>query len=169
MAQLIVSPLSQLHSQLLAHRPQRVITLTSDAVAELPEDMQVERLVLRFHDIVAERDGLTMPDAGHIEKLMDFVCDWDRRRPLLIHCYAGVSRSPAAAFIAQMALDPAMNAQSAAQQLRLVSPSATPNARLIALADAALGRQGAMIGAVRSIGRGADAYEGEVFSLSVPD
>ena len=54
-----------------------------------------------------------------------------------------------------------------AMQLRRLSPSATPNIRLIALADQLLARQGRMETAIRTIGRGADAFEGEVFSLPI--
>jgi predicted RNA-binding protein YlqC (UPF0109 family) len=38
----------------------------------------------------------------------------------------------------------------------------------VALADELLGREGRMIEAVRAIGRGADAFEGQPFTLDVP-
>ena len=97
-----------------------------------------------------------------------FVREWDRREPLLIHCYAGVSRSTAAAFIALCALDSSVSEDTHAERLRAVSPAATPNARLVALADAALHRAGRMIEAVAKIGRGADCFEGDCFRLPVP-
>jgi predicted protein tyrosine phosphatase len=49
--------------------------------------------------------------------------------------------------------------------LRKQSPSATPNIRLIEIADEILGRNGRMGAAIKLIGRGAEAFEGEVFSL----
>ena len=64
---------------------------------------------------------------------------WDRAAPLLIHCFAGVSRSTAAAFIAACALSPRRDEGEIARALRAASPTATPNARLVALADATLG------------------------------
>jgi predicted protein tyrosine phosphatase len=81
---------------------------------------------------------------------------------MVMHCYAGVSRSTAAAFIALCALthDPEI---AIARNLRRLSPSATPNRRLVALADDILSRQGRMVAAVDSIGRGADCFQGEVF------
>jgi predicted protein tyrosine phosphatase len=54
-----------------------------------------------------------------------------------------------------------------AQALRRASPTATPNRRLVALADDRLGRQGRMIAAITAIGRGADCYEGAPFALEI--
>jgi predicted protein tyrosine phosphatase len=51
--------------------------------------------------------------------------------------------------------------------LRWRAPSATPNPKLIEIADAVLGRQGRMVDAIRSIGRGEDAFEGVPFRLSL--
>lgn len=86
----------------------------------------------------------------------------------MIHCFAGISRSTAAAFISACALAPQANEGAIARSLRAAAPSATPNARLVALADELLGREGRMIEAVRAIGRGADAFEGQPFTLDVP-
>ena len=92
---------------------------------------------------------------------------WDRAEPMLIHCYAGVSRSTAAAFIAACALKPERDEFEVARALRAASPTATPNARLVALADAALGRDGRMSEAIAAIGRGEDCFEGTPFALEL--
>ncbi len=94
--------------------------------------------------------------------LLEFLRQWERRRPLVIHCYAGVSRSTAAAFVALCALT-SRDEIEIAENLRLISPTATPNRRLVALADEILSRQGRMVAAIDSIGRGAECFEGEVF------
>jgi predicted protein tyrosine phosphatase len=52
-----------------------------------------------------------------------------------------------------------------ARRLRDASPYATPNPRLIALADDILGRRGRMVDAIASIGRGEMAIEGNPFAL----
>ncbi len=52
-----------------------------------------------------------------------------------------------------------------ARLLREAAPSATPNARLVGVADDILGRGGRMVDAIAGIGRGADAYEGTPFPL----
>ena len=64
-----------------------------------------------------------------------------------------------------MLSDTADEAELAAR-LRKASPSATPNARLVAIADAMLGRDGRMREAIAGIGRGADAFEGTPFRLT---
>ncbi|MBC2858290.1 tyrosine phosphatase family protein [Stappia sp. 28M-7] len=147
----------------------RMITLINagtrvDRPASIAAD---DHLFLAFNDITAPAEGLTPPGEAHVRKLLDFVGDWNRSTPLVIHCFAGISRSTAAAFIATCALAPKANEMALAGALRRASPSATPNARLVALADALLEREGRMVEAVRSIGRGADAFEGTPFTLPV--
>lgn len=111
-------------------------------------------LQLVMHDIDEEMDGYVAPSATHVSNLIDFVQRWDRSAPLLIHCYAGISRSTAAAFIALCVLNPETPELRIARALRNASPSATPNRRLVALGDEALGREGRMISAAASIGQG---------------
>jgi len=167
MTLIVVSPLSQLAAQLEHHRPSHVVTLTSGEVPALPEGFTAQRLVLTFNDIVEPREGMVAPDAGHVQALLDVVQAWQKDAPLLIHCYAGISRSTAAAYIAAMALNPQSDETALARELRKQSPSATPNIRLIEIADEILGRNGRMGAAIKLIGRGAEAFEGEVFSLPV--
>ena len=122
-------------------------------------------LVVGVSDIVAAREGFVQPETRHVAEMLAFFRSWDRRAPLLIHCYAGVSRSPAAAFIGMCALEPESHETALANRLRAASPTATPNARLVDLADTLLGRSGRMVEAIRNIGRGADCFEGDPFAL----
>ncbi|MDG2531416.1 tyrosine phosphatase family protein [Caulobacter endophyticus] len=160
---LAVCPLSRLDAHLAAHAPSHVISLLSPT-AEAPQIAGGLRLHLAFHDIAEPREGLTPPDAGLIARLLAFADTWDGARPLLAHCYAGVSRSTAAAFILACRLAPGRDEAELARTLRTLSPSATPNPLMVALADAALARGGRMVSAVAAIGRGADAFEGEAFA-----
>lgn len=134
----------------------------------LPDAIE-RRLHIAVSDITAPTPNHTLAEAADIGSLLGFVGAWDRRHSLLIHCYAGVSRSTAAAFVALCALDPGQSEAAHARRLRSASPTATPNARLVALADAALERQGRMIEAIAAIGRGADCSEGAAFTLAVRD
>ncbi len=118
-------------------------------------------------DIIAPNPGEVLPEREHLDDLLDFVHDWDRAEPMVIHCLAGVSRSTAAAFIAVCALGPERDEGEIARALRAASPTATPNARLIALADAALKRGGRMSDAIAAIGRGAECFAGEPFALEL--
>jgi predicted protein tyrosine phosphatase len=55
------------------------------------------------------------------------------------------------------ALNPDRPEIEIAHELREASPTASPNPRIVALADALLGRDGRMIAAIESIGRGIPA------------
>ncbi|MCK0206939.1 tyrosine phosphatase family protein [Starkeya koreensis] len=122
-------------------------------------------LFVGFNDIVAPQDGLIHPAAEHVDAILGFVRRWPREAPLVVHCFAGISRSTASAYIAACALSPYRDEAAIAQALRVSSPVATPNALLVALADAALGRQGRMVAAVAAIGRGREAMENEPFEI----
>ncbi|MGO9421260.1 tyrosine phosphatase family protein [Roseiarcus sp.] len=122
---------------------------------------------IAVHDIIAPNPGEVFPEREHLDDLLDFVRDWDRAEPMVIHCFAGVSRSTAAAFIAACALNPARDEFAVARALRAASPTATPNARLVALADHALERGGRMTAAIVEIGRGEMCFEGAPFTLDL--
>ncbi len=54
-----------------------------------------------------------------------------------------------------------------AQALRRASPTATPNIRIVSLADRLLGRDGRMVAAIETIGRGCLAEEAAPFRLDL--
>jgi predicted protein tyrosine phosphatase len=124
-------------------------------------------LHLVMNDIAVAQEGMTMPGEHHVRNLLDFARGWDRAKPMVVHCYAGVSRSTASAYIIAAALAPNRDEAELAQTLRTLSPSATPNPKLIAVADALLARDGRMVAAIEAIGRGADAFEGTPFALKI--
>ncbi|WP_051242876.1 tyrosine phosphatase family protein [Stappia stellulata] len=124
-------------------------------------------LFLAFNDITAPTEGLTPPGEAHVRDLIGFVRRWNLSGPIVIHCFAGISRSTAAAYITACALQPETSEEALARQLRELSPSATPNPRLVAFADGLLGREGRMSAAIAAIGRGADAFEGTPFTLDL--
>ncbi|HUF45548.1 MAG TPA: protein tyrosine phosphatase [Aestuariivirgaceae bacterium] len=124
-------------------------------------------LQLTFHDIAEPVDGFTAPRREHVEQMLDFVTTWQPPASLLIHCWAGISRSTAAAFAAMCALKSDEDEAEIAWTLRRMAPTASPNRLIVKHADQILGRRGRMIAAVEAIGRGAHAYEGSVFSWPV--
>jgi len=145
-----------------------VVTLLRDITVPCPAGIERNNhLVLRVDDILNPIEGYTAPLVDHVDQLLQFVERWDRRAPMVFHCYAGISRSTAAAFTAVCALNPRRNELEIAQAIRRASMIAQPNARFVALADQALGRRGRMIEAVRAIGPGNGAYEGEPFRLDL--
>jgi predicted protein tyrosine phosphatase len=164
-----VCSLSRLHETVEATGARHVVTLLKDIdLVQRPGGIISENhLILGMDDITGPLDGYIAPADEHVTKLLDFVRGWDRAAPLVIHCYAGISRSTAGAFVAACALNPRRDEFAIARNLRLASPTATPNVRIVALADRALGRDGRMTTAIEQIGRGVMAIEGDPFRLDV--
>ncbi|WP_304275049.1 tyrosine phosphatase family protein [Caulobacter segnis] len=128
---------------------------------------RVPHTVLRFNDIAGPRSGLVEPSAEMIREIIQLGRELPENATLLIHCFAGVSRSPAAAYILACAASVPGEELSIAYRLRAAAPKATPNALMISLADTMLHRCGAMRSAIAAIGRGADAYEGDVIDWTL--
>ena len=166
---IVVCPLSRIAETVAATGARRMVTLinASTPVTRPAELAPQDHLTLSMHDIVEELPDMTPPGEHHIEALLAFARAWDRRAPLLIHCFAGVSRSTAAAYTVAAALAPTRDEAELAATLRRMSPSATPNLRIVTIADRLLGRDGRMVRAIESIGRGVEAYEGEPFRLEI--
>jgi predicted protein tyrosine phosphatase len=171
MTAIYVCPLSRLGETVAETGARHVVTLINrETLVHRPESIEVgNHLFLGMHDICDPADGMVCPAEHHVEEFLGFVGRWDRRTPVVIHCYAGISRSTAAAFSAYCAVRPDLEEAEIALRLRQRSPEATPNARIVRMADAILGREGRMIGAVERIGRGALAYEGSVFALHLDE
>jgi len=121
-------------------------------------------LRLAFHDIIAPMPGLTPPDRDLMQAVLDFGRHTRPQRALLIHCWAGISRSSAAAFAIACDCNPGFE-RDIAIELRRRAPFATPNRLMVRLADDLLARHGRMVEAIEGIGRGAEAREGEPYQL----
>jgi len=164
-----VCSLSRLHQTVRQTGARHLVTLLKDVeLVQRPGGITLENhLILGMDDITGPIDGYVAPAQEHVAQLIDFVGNWDRATPMVMHCYAGISRSTAAAYVAACALNPQRAELAIAQALRLASPSATPNLRIVALADRALGRGGRMTAAIEHIGRGVLAFEGDPFRLEL--
>ena len=164
-----VCSLARLHETVEETGARHVVSLIGDEDhIERPATVEAENhLWLRLHDISAPLDGYIMPEEKHVIDLLRFVRRWDRRAPLVVHCYAGISRSTASAFASVCALNPHRDEESIALALRRASPTATPNIRIVSLADRLLCRDGRMVAAIETIGRGIMATEGTPFRLDL--
>lgn len=163
---LIVCPASQVERVIAELAPTFAISLISPGAPTPNLGLPTARhLILRFNDIGSPQPGLVAPDADMVAGLLAFAADCGEAARLLIHCYAGISRSPAAAYAIACARAAPGQEAMLAERLRRKCPSATPNPRLIAVACAQLDRAGAMTTAIAAIGRGRDAFEGELFEL----
>ena len=163
---IVVSPLHELDQAIARWRPSHVISLASPGSepARLPGD--VELLRLTFHDIAEPRPDLAMATEADVKALLSFGLAWPEERPLLIHCWAGVSRSPAAAYVIACARNPAGDELALATNLRRAAPFATPNPHVVALADDLLKRRSAMTRSIATIGRGSETSLGASFFMT---
>jgi predicted protein tyrosine phosphatase len=122
-------------------------------------------LWIEVDDIAEEIDGMIAPGEAHIEELIGFLEKFDRAGPIVVHCYAGISRSTAVAYILACLLSRQLGEREIAKRLRDASPTARPNTRFVALVDTRLKRDGRMVRAMSMIGEGSGAYEGEPFTI----
>lgn len=164
---LYVTPLSAVSNTATARGCSHLVTLiNSDTPVETPACIRPgNHLRLAMNDICEPQQGLVHPCQDHVVELIDFALNRECEAPLLIHCWAGISRSTAAAFVTLCALNPDTEERAIARALRVASPTAYPNRLIVRLGDTALGRNGRMVEAVETIGRGRVALEGTVFSL----
>lgn len=167
MSYLVVSSLADMPKTVAKHGALDLVTLiNAETAVERPATIEAPRhLFLGFNDIAAPMEGFTAPSADHLDQLIAFGEGWRRDTPLAIHCWAGISRSTAAAYILAIAINPDLDEALLAKELRRRSPSATPNPRLVALADEKLQRGGRMVAAIEAIGRGENAFAGTPFVL----
>jgi predicted protein tyrosine phosphatase len=160
---IVVCPLSQAPAAVLRYRPSRAVSLL-DPHTPFPTLGGLDphnHLRVAMHDISSPQTGAIPPDERHVEAIISFVSDWRSDAPILIHCWAGISRSTATAFITACIHNPDTDEEEIALALRRASPTATPNPRLVALADATLGRGGRMRKAAAHIGQGKPSW-GEI-------
>jgi predicted protein tyrosine phosphatase len=164
-----VCSLARLHDTVKATKARHIVTLLRlvDRVQRPDHIAEKNHLVLAVDDISDPRDGFTVPAQEHVEKLIEFAGQWDRAAPMVVHCFAGISRSTAGAFVAACALNPQRDELQIAQAIRDASRTAQPNPRIVAIADRLLQRDGRMIRAVESIGPGDFAEEGVPFRLDI--
>ena len=166
---IVVSGLTRAQEQIDLHKIHSVIGILGPETTH-PTYRNLSpknHLKLTFNDINEEAAGMKAASVDDVDRLLRFITAWNKKAPLLIHCWAGISRSTASAFAALCLLQPDKNEIELAQTLRLASPSATPNRLITKHVDDRLGRKGRMLRAVDSIGRGANAYEGAPFILSL--
>jgi predicted protein tyrosine phosphatase len=129
--------------------------------------LEANHLRVSMDDITEQMDGFTAPADHHIERVLNFVRGWDRNAPMVVHCYAGISRSTASAFAAACLLNPHRDEIEIARQIRARSPIASPNRLIVSLADKALGRDGRMLRALDEMGPGTMTVEGRPFQLDL--
>ena len=129
-----------------------------EGVPQTPEGIDPARhLHIAVDDFPASYAGDIAPTMEHMTELLEFSQSWNRQGAMIVHCYAGVSRSTAAALTILCQYNPGREME-AAQALRRAAPHAKPNRRIIAIADRMLQSDNRLVEAVDAMGPG--DYEG---------
>ena len=151
---LIVSGLAEAPAIIARRRPSHMVTLLDPAsMIDTPAGIAPDRhLRLAVNDIDAPMEGLVLPQEALIHSLLAFAAGWDEAEPMLIHCWAGISRSTASAFVIACERSPEADEREIALALRSAAAHASPNRRIVALADDVMGRRGRMVDAVAAMG-----------------
>ena len=169
MPKILVTPLFAVEDTIRRDRPSHLVTLLSpEHMIETPEGVLSENhLRLALNDVAEAWESEVPPAARHVEELLGFGRCWSAEQPMLVHCWAGISRSTAAAYILLCdRLGPGRETEIA-RALRLRAPHACPNPLMVRLADAMLGRTGRMPEAIQAIGRGSIVAVGERVELPI--
>jgi len=164
-----VCSLSRLYATVDETGAKHIVTLLRlvDRVQRPTHIAPENHLVLAVDDITTPMDGYTAPAHDHVQRLIDFVGAWDRSAPMVMHCFAGISRSTAGAYVAACALNPQRDEAQIAWDIRRASRTAQPNVRIVSIADRLLKRDGRMVRAIETIGPGQAATEGDPFRLDI--
>ncbi len=159
---IIICSLADLPETIEDEAPHGIVTLLGPELM-IPEIKGYEgrHLRLEMNDIADHAPGQILPHDTHVDELLAFVDAWPQEAPLIVHCWAGVSRSTAAAFVTQAHLHPRADERELALALSTAAPHARPNRKLVALADATLGRNGRLIEAAELVYRNEPVFEGK--------
>jgi len=128
-----VCSLARLHETVAETGALHVVTLLKDTDrVERPRSVaEANHLILGMDDIAVPMEGYITPGEEHVTRLIEFVQRWDcaaprRATPLVVHCYAGISRSTAGAFVTACVLNPRREELAIARELRRASATASP-------------------------------------------
>jgi len=151
---IIICSLDDLPVVIEQRQPSHLITLLDPAsMIETPLGFAPDRhLRIGVNDIAEPAEGLILPDESVVARVLDFGRGWDETQPMVVHCWAGISRSTASAFVIACERNPQAAESAIAKAMRRAAPHASPNRRIVALADDLLGRRGRMVDAVDAMG-----------------
>ena len=123
--------------------------------SEIEEPFRVEseyppQRVLMFDDIAAPIDNWVVAEEYHVRSALVFARQWDQPS-LLIHCHAGMSRSPAIALAILADWLGEGREDEAVKELIKVAPLCTPNMLVVNISDRVLGRAGRLVDVVQNL------------------
>lgn len=152
--------------------PSHVLSLLGGVTPFPPTPAGIDpanHLKITVADIAAPEEGMVTPGAEHVAEAIAFGLRWytetDGRKPLLVHCFAGISRSTASTLAIACAIRPDVDESIFAYALRRASAAAQPNRLMIRHADELLDRDGRLIESVEAIGEGDFSQAGRPYLL----
>jgi len=162
-----VSSLASVHETHAAAQSGAAVSLLSpgDKFPQLKGLSESDHHRLHLHDIREPKDGHVTPGETHVSGLISFLQGWSPDTPLLVHCWAGISRSTATALIAACLHNPNADEADIAQTIRAASPTAYPNTLIVAHADKIMERNGRMVDAVKAMSEWQMADEAAPFFI----
>lgn len=147
--------------------PVRIITLLApdDKRPSHPSVPRARHHHVTIHDINRPLYDHVLAGPEHVAPLIEFIQDWQPDEgALLIHCFAGISRSTAAALIALVVKSGGQEVE-AAKHLRSLAPHAKPNLRMVEVADQLLDCDGRLIAAEQAMEPAELAFSGPLVRL----
>jgi predicted protein tyrosine phosphatase len=167
MPKILVTPLAEIEKVIGLDRPSHLLSLLGPdyMIGAHPRFPDGRHLRIEIHDIAFAMDGQREPRRAHVDQVLAFADDWDRTSPMLIHCWAGISRSTASMFMILCKLNPGTDELGILRRMRRLAPHIQPNRLLVALADERLGRDGRMVEALDAAGPADLATMGYRFEL----
>ena len=131
---------------LITNRAQSAVTAFNDDVdciislveheSNLPWCGSIPRMVLRMADVFDENEALA-PTREHVKSALEFVSLCDDDAKVLVHCEAGISRSPAMVMILLMFIH--KDIKKVEEIMRVVRPNCSPNDLILKFGDEILG------------------------------
>jgi predicted protein tyrosine phosphatase len=168
MTNVLIAPFSSLEDAVRRFRPSHMVTLMVEPDVATPESIVGQNhLRLSIHDVIEPAEGIVCPDHSHVSTLLAFARGWQRVSPLLVHCWAGISRSTAAAYIVLCDLHGPGHEKRIAKALRFHAPYAQPNRLMVRHADQLLNRNGRMVSAIDDMHPAVPASEGQIVQLPI--
>lgn len=101
----------------------------------------LERLELQFDDVTVESRFHTAPTHADVTQILEFGKKLTEDSSLLVHCHAGISRSPAAAILILLQMNPEATVEEIFDRVKEVRPINYPNRLILELGGRILGRE----------------------------
>ncbi len=162
-----ISSLRDVHDAHMQAKPAHVVSLLSPG-SDFPDFAGYgddRHMRIEINDILEDMENRPAPGEHHVESVISFLKDWTPDNPLLVHCWAGMSRSTATALIAACLHNPDTDEAEIGAALAAASPTAYPNTRIVAMADEMLARNGRMARAAEKI-RSDEARITEIYRVA---